>query len=209
MSTILRAATESIYMVCDGCSLPYFSIVDFRHSRSVTGSLVQCGHAVTGSFLGRSQAVTPVASLSTKKWAWLVRWLGVIILRNGTERSGNMEQLCKSSLQCLISTSCISLNRAQQPLHAGTKGTSSRLWWLGVPLLVPLLLGSLCLERTGYANRRAEAHVRLTLVVTLTLKFQQYEYQHVGLLSDMQLVEIRHCSEDLHSCSVFSECSVP
>ena len=24
----------------------------------------------------------------------------------------------------------------------------------------------------------------------------------------MQLMEIRHCSEDLHSCSVFSECSV-
>jgi len=25
----------------------------------------------------------------------------------------------------------------------------------------------------------------------------------------MQLMEIRHCSEDLHSCSMFSECSVP
>jgi len=25
----------------------------------------------------------------------------------------------------------------------------------------------------------------------------------------MQFVEIRHCSEGFHSCSVFSECSVP
>jgi len=39
----------------------------------------------------------------------------VIILQNGTEHSENTEQLCKSSLQCLISTSCISLDRAQQP----------------------------------------------------------------------------------------------
>ena len=79
----------------------------------------------------------------------------VIIVRNRTEHSENTEQLCKSSLQCLISMSCISL--------------------------VPLLLGSLCLERTGCAKTRAEACVRLTLAVTLTLKFQPYEYQHVGL----------------------------
>ena len=135
-------------------------------------------------FFGRSQAVTPVAALSTKKWAWLVRWLGVIILRNVTEHSENTEQLCKSSLQCLISMSCISLDRAQQPLHAGTKGASSCIWQLDAPLLVPLLLRSLCLERTGCANTRAEACIRLTLVVTLTLtrKFQQYEYQHVGVV---------------------------
>jgi len=85
----------------------------------------------------------------------------------GTEHSENTEQLCKSSLQCLISTSCTSLDRY---------------------MLVPLLLGSLCLERTGCANTRVEACVRLTLAITLTLtlKFQQYEYQHVGLLSSIQ-----------------------
>ena len=51
-------------------------------------------------------------------------------------------------------------------------------------MLVPLLLGSLCLERTGCASTRAEIRVRLTLAVTLTLtlKFQQYEYQQVGLV---------------------------
>ena len=32
---------------------------------------------------------------------------------------GNTEQLCKSSLQCPISTSCISLDRTRQPWHAG------------------------------------------------------------------------------------------
>jgi len=36
-------------------------------------------------------------------------------------------------------------------------------------MLVPLLLGSLCLERTGCANMRVEACVRLTLAITLTL----------------------------------------
>ena len=104
----------------------------------------------------------------------------------GTERNTQKTRnsLCKSSLQCLISMSCISLDRAQQPLHAGTKGASSCIWQLDAPLLVPLLLRSLCLERTGCANTRAEACIRLTLVVTLTLtrKFQQYEYQHVGVV---------------------------
>ena len=78
---------------------------------------------------------------------------------------------------------------------------------------------------------RVEAQVRITLAVTptLTLKFQWYEYQHVGIselylviytctiwcsktplghlallvILKVQLVEFRHCSEDLHSCSVF------
>ena len=42
--------------------------------------------------------------------------LVVIILQNGTEYSDNTNSyIYKSSLQCLISTSCISLDRAQQP----------------------------------------------------------------------------------------------
>ena len=51
-------------------------------------------------------------------------------------------------------------------------------------MLVSLLLESLCLERTGCTNTRAEACVRLTLAITLTLtlKFQEYEYQIVGLV---------------------------
>jgi len=61
---------------------------------------------------------------------------------------------------------------------------------------------------------RAEAHVKITLTVTLTLtlKFQQYEYQHVGLVEFYPVI----CSswrsdtavKTLHSCSVFSKCSV-
>jgi len=46
--------------------------------------------------------------------------VGVIILRNGTEHLENMKQLCKSSLQCQNSMSCIWLDRARQALHAGT-----------------------------------------------------------------------------------------
>ena len=39
----------------------------------------------------------------------------VIILRNRMEHLENTERLCKSSLQCLISTSCISLDRPHNP----------------------------------------------------------------------------------------------
>jgi len=41
-------------------------------------------------------------------------------LRNGTEHSENMEQLCTPLLQCRISTSCIWLDGARRVLHAGT-----------------------------------------------------------------------------------------
>ena len=38
-----------------------------------------------------------------------------------TERNAleNTEQLCKSSLQCLISTNCTPMDRARRVLHAG------------------------------------------------------------------------------------------
>jgi len=41
------------------------------------------------------------------------------------EHSENTEQLCKPSLQCLISTNCILLDRAQQVLLAGTHTTGA------------------------------------------------------------------------------------
>ena len=44
----------------------------------------------------------------------------VAISQNGMEHLENTEQLCKSSLKCLISTKCISLDRTQQALHART-----------------------------------------------------------------------------------------
>jgi len=54
-------------------------------------------------------------------------------------------------------------------------------------MLVPSLLGSF-LERTGCANTRVEARVRRTLAVTLTLTFQQHEYQHVGLVEPYPVI---------------------
>ena len=117
-----------------------------------------------------------------------------------TERNGtleNTEQLCKSSLHSLNYTNCIPLDRA---------ATSSTT-------LVPFLLESLLLERIGsefYEIAWAEARVWLTLAVTLTLTimFRLPACRTRRTLSiGVQFVEIRHCSEDLHSRSVFS--SVP
>jgi len=45
---------------------------------------------------------------------------------DGTEHLENTEQLCKSSLKHLISTSCRSLDRAQQALHAGAHTAGTR-----------------------------------------------------------------------------------
>jgi len=78
-----------------------------------------------------------------------------------------MEQLCESSLQCLVSMSYISLDRARRALHAGT--------------LVAWILVSrknwMCKHEGG---NLCKANSAVTL--TLTLKFQQYEYQQVGLV---------------------------
>lgn len=45
--------------------------------------------------------------------------------------------------------------------------------------------------------------------ITALAKFQQYGYQHVGLIELYADIEIRHCSGDLCSCPMFSKCSIP
>ena len=87
------------------------------------------------------------------------------------------EKLCQPLLQCLIFTNCVSLDRAR---------TSSTCW------------------RTSSGIRVGGICVRLTLVETLTIalkSLEQYGYQRVELSSDVQILEIRHCSEKVLCCS--------
>jgi len=53
------------------------------------------------------------------------------ISQNGME---NREQLCKSWLQCLFSTNCISLDRTWPNLHAGIHSAGK---WISVFELCP------------------------------------------------------------------------
>ena len=81
-----------------------------------------------------------------------------IILQNRTEHSGNTEQLCMSSLQCLISMSCISLDRAQQAPHAGTH--TAETWGLVLVLWPVLALRKLppsCLCTQFFLDTRIRA----------------------------------------------------
>ena len=51
----------------------------------------------------------------------------------------------------------------------------------------------------------------IELTLGCNLDFQKYPVCRArrALSSDTQFLEIRHCNEDLHSCSVFSKCSAP
>jgi len=88
------------------------------------------------------------------------------ISQNEMEHSEYMEQLWKSSLKCLISTKCISLDTAHWALHAGTLAAGSFVAtknWLWV--------------LWNYMGGSSPTAVTLTQKLT----FMQYGYQHVGL----------------------------
>jgi len=124
-----------------------------------------------------------------------VTCLVVIILRSGMKHSENTKQLCKSSLQCLISVSCISLDRAQQPLHAGTY--TAETWELVLVLWPEVALRELppsCLHIQFFLDTRIWA-----------TRVPAYRAQ-LALSSDMQLTEIRHCNEELHVAVPCSLC---
>jgi len=94
------------------------------------------------------------------------------------------------SLQCLISTSCISLDRAQQPLHAGTHNAET--WWLVFASLPEFALRELlpscsCIQFPDTRTRATRAPA--------------WRAQR-AISSHMQLMGTRHCREDLQAAAV-------
>jgi len=102
----------------------------------------------------------------TFNWQIYSPWRGSLF--HGTERNTRKTQNSYvTSLQRLIFMSCMWLNRACRAPHAGT--------------LVARILVS---GKNWKCKHEGRSRIWLTLAVTLTLtpKFQKYEYQHVGLV---------------------------
>lgn len=117
--------------------------------------------------------------------------------RNEHLENTNCKQLCKSTLQCLISTNCVAYHLIEL----------DELYTL-VPLLPLILVAAknwaLILRGWKFTccpNSSMTIQVPARWVpARRPVKFYPVMYS---------FVEIRYCSEDLHSCSLFFHCSVP
>ena len=116
-----------------------------------------------------------------------------------TERNGtveNTEQLYKSLLQCLIFTKCWSwllmeLDKSYMLIPI-LRNVNFRVKVMAIGKLPPVQFQSQFFAAASTPANRVPAC-----------------RAHWALASDIQYVDIRHFSEDLHSCSVSSKCSVP